>query len=518
MTDAKTASSALTSSEENLKDLAGGALVNFVGKLGRLTKTTFVAVVKLLFGAEILGLYEAAWGAAFALSKIGMYGLHRGVVKEVVEARASGDESAVNRSIGAALGLGLGLSFAVAIISVPAASWIVDNVLPENPTIVPAVRIMVWAIPLLTLAGIFIAATRALRIMRFDVYVTSIGGPLILLAGGAVAGFTGTGLEGLSIAQLVMAAGMCLLALHYFEQNFSLRACVRHMGNLRQWESLHRFSFPVMLLDLLGNVLTRLDIWMIFAYMGAAEAGIYAIARRAASATLKIPQSFDPIFSSIVSDLAYRRDYGELTARLVSVARWSLTVNLALTAVVLFAGDFILSLLGEDTVLGAEALVILCLGMLVYSVFVANEQLLIMSGRQYLSLIDTILWVALNIGLNWWLIPEYGLVGAAIASSVAMNIVNVVRMVQVYIIYDCHPFDWSQLKPLAAATPALAIGFAVVHFLPFGPAVAKTAACAVFLPVYLGGLFALGLDPEDRLLLGQAARRLGWRRRALDAG
>ena len=507
MTDEKSAP-VLSSSADNLTDLAGGAVVNFVGKLGRLTKTTFVAVIKLLFGLEVVGLYETAWGIAFALSKVGMYGLHRGVVKEVVEARASGDGAAAERSIGAALGLGLVLSLVVTIVVAPTATLIVDKFYPQYPTMVPAIQIMVWAIPLLTLTGIFIAATRALRIMRYDVYVTSIAGPLILLAGGAVAGFAGMGLEELSIVQLVMAVGMCLLAGYYFTNCFSLTACLRHMGNLRQWGTLHRFSLPVMILELLANVLTRLDIAMILYFVGAPESGLYAIARRAASATLKIPQSFDPIFSSIVSDLAFRRDYRELGARLVSVARWSLTVNLALTAAVLLAGDVILSLLGDDTVLATDPLVVLCLGMLVYSVFVANEQLLIMSGRQYLSLFDTILWVVLNVGLNLWLIPEHGLVGAAVASSVAMNVVAAVRIVQVYVIYGCHPFDWSQLKPLSSAMLALAVGFGVMKFSPLGPVWAKTAACVAFMPVYLGGLYVLGLDPEDRLLLNRAARRL----------
>ena len=503
---------AIEDSDRNLTDLAGGTLVNFVGKLGRLTKGTFIAAVKVLFGAEIVGLYEVAWGVAFTLSRVGLYGLHRGVVKQVVEARVAEDDEAANRSIGAALGLGTVLSLIVVGVTVAAAPPLLHAVYPDLPTLVPALRIMIWAVPLLTLTGIFIAATRALRIMRFDVYVTSIAGPIILLGAGVLAGVWEAGLIGLSLAQIVMAIGMSLMALYYFERHFSLKACLSHIGTMRQWRVLHGFSFPVMLLELLGNIITRLDILMLAAYAGAAEAGIYAIARRAASATMKLPQSFDPIFSSIVSDLSYRRQYDELSARLVSVARWSLTVNLPVTAVVLLAGDVILSLLGEDTVMGAGALVILCLGMLVYSVFVANEQLLIMSGRQYLCLLDTLLWVGLNAGLNWWLIPDYGLVGAAVVASLTMNLINILRMAQVWVIYRCHSFHWSQLKPIGAAAAALALAYGLKSWLPLEPIWAKVMSCVVFMPVYLGGLFLLRLDPEDRMLLGRVMRRLRlWR-------
>ena len=40
--------------------------------------------------------------------------------------------------------------------------------------------------------------------------------------------------------------------------------------------------------------------------------GVYALARRIASAMLKAPQAFDPIFSSVGEELAVSGRYGEL--------------------------------------------------------------------------------------------------------------------------------------------------------------------------------------------------------------
>lgn len=493
--------------ERDVKDLAGGSLVNLVGKAGRLSKTTFIAVVKLLFGAEVLGLYEVAWGIVSTVGKIGLYGLHRGVLKYVVEARTSGDQSGAARVIGAAMGLGLTVSFVFAAATLPASRWIAHT-LYDDPALAPAIDIMVWTVPLVTLSGIFIAATRALRIMRYDVYVASIGAPLILLAAGGLAGFLGYGLLGLAVAQVVMAIGMCLLSLYYFGRHFSLRACLPHLGDTGRWRTLHSFSFPVMLLEVIGNILLRLDILMLAAYGSPQAAGIYAIAKRIASATLKLPQSFDPIFSSIASDLSFRREYAVLSAHLASVARWSLTMNLVLLGVMLLAGDTILSLLGKDTVMATGALGVLCFGMLAYSIFSATEQLLIMSGRQYLSLVDTLVWLIANVLLNLWLIPTHGIMGAAVATGLAMNLANVLRLVQVYVIYGCHPFDLSQLKPIAAALVAYAAGYGLEAWLPLASLGSKAIACGAFLLVYIGALWQLGLDPQDRMLLGRAVHRL----------
>ena len=202
--------------QRDVRDLARGALVNLVGKLGRLTKSSFAILVKVLFGAEVLGIYEIAWGVVSALGKIGLCGLHRGAMKHIVEARATGDTEKEEGAIGAALAFSLGASFVVVALAMPAAEWLVDlgGTLGQDraariPDLVSAVRIMVCALPFINAAVIFIDTTRALRIMRYDVYVSSVGGPLILLAGACAAGLMGWRLWGLAVAQVLSGFGMC---------------------------------------------------------------------------------------------------------------------------------------------------------------------------------------------------------------------------------------------------------------------------------------------------------------------
>ena len=67
----------------------------------------------MLFGAEVLGLYEMAWAIVSMGGKIGRLGLHRAVVKYVVEARSRGDVEEEARVLGGAFGLGLVVSFLV---------------------------------------------------------------------------------------------------------------------------------------------------------------------------------------------------------------------------------------------------------------------------------------------------------------------------------------------------------------------------------------------------------------------
>jgi len=56
----------------------------------------------------------------------------------------------------------------------------------------------------------------------------------------------------------------------------------------------------------------------------------------------------------------------------------------------------------------------------------------------------------LNIFLNYFLIPKYGIVGAAIATTTSISVVNLIRLGMVLLIMKIHPYKLSYLKPLFA--------------------------------------------------------------------
>ncbi len=516
-TEKTDANSRIDQAHRDVKDLVGGALVNLVGKLGRLSKTSFAFVVMLVFGKEILGAYELVWGIVSTLSKIGLFGLHRGAMKFIVEARTAADADRERKAISVSLLLSTAVGLALVGLTLPAAEWILHIFFygkPEhcgNPLLASTLRIMIWALPFINAAMVLIAATRALRIMRYDVYVSSIVGPLFLLLGALIAGFMDWGLEGLAMTQWLSSTGMCLLALYYFQQHFSLGASLRRLRERLPWKAMAGFSFPIMLGELLGTLLFRLDIFLITYFLGHESlepVAIYSIVRRISSAIQKVAQSFDPIFSSIVSSLAYREHYQQMGARFASIARWSLTINLAFLGVLTLIGDRILALLESDSGAAIGTLVVFCLGMTLYGIFVSSEPLLIMSGRQNLSLINNVFWLLLNLALNYLLIPRYGILGAAIGTSLAMNLMNGVRMLQVYLIYGCHPFSKSLFKPLMAALGGFALSWWLCGHLPFAALATQVVSCICFLATYLCLLLVQGLEQEDRMLLHRLGNRL----------
>ncbi|MDG2465111.1 MAG: polysaccharide biosynthesis C-terminal domain-containing protein, partial [Crocinitomicaceae bacterium] len=47
--------------------------------------------------------------------------------------------------------------------------------------------------------------------------------------------------------------------------------------------------------------------------------------------------------------------------------------------------------------------------------------------------------------LNYFLIPHYGIAGAAISTGVALIVYNLARMIYVYVAFGLHPLEKSQL-------------------------------------------------------------------------
>ncbi|MCY3763609.1 MAG: polysaccharide biosynthesis C-terminal domain-containing protein [Gemmatimonadetes bacterium] len=524
----------------DIRDLAGGALVTFVGKVGRLSRAAFLAVVALFCGLEVVGAYSVAWGFVATVNRVARFGLQRGVVRFLiaggVRRGTQSGQAASGPAVDAALAASL-LIGALASAAVVAALLLATGQVaafyhkPGQLPLQEPLRILAWSAPFVTASWIFLSATRALRIMRYAVYVFSIAGPLLLLAGSLGIALIGGGTEwtspaqqraaqsGFAVAvawvQLGTAAASGVLAARYFGRHFSLR---RSLTSLRgaPVAAMARFSAPVMLADLMVSVLIQLDVLMLGKLVSLTEVGIYSVARRVASSMLKAVQAFDPVFSSVVSELSHLRREEEVARRFVVISRWLLTVNLPIFATLFIVGDSLLGWAGEKWVgeptqlaVGLKILYVLAVGMLLQGTFAIIEPLLAMTGRPGLNTFNNSLWLLANFALNLWFITGFGVVGAAYGATLSMFFVNSLRLLQVWRLHRIRPLDRSQVKPLAAAAAAAGAAWLASAASAPGSLPGVALACATFIAAYGLLLWRMGFEQEDRLLLQRAVSTLG---------
>ena len=172
-------------------------------------------------------------------------------------------------------------------------------------------------------------------------------------------------------------------------------------------------------------------------------------------------------------------------------------------------GDDLLRFFGSDFPAGYTALVILGIGVLTRCGVGSVGTLLVLSGHQNYNAINIAIVTAANIGLNLYLIPRYGVLGAAIATSIALAAINIVGLIEVRILLRIWPYRLSYLKLVLAGAVVLA-GNLLLR--------ANTSELNVFIvigilaasfAIFLGVLALLGFEEEERMLMRRAFARIG---------
>jgi O-antigen/teichoic acid export membrane protein len=164
----------------------------------------------------------------------------------------------------------------------------------------------------------------------------------------------------------------------------------------------------------------------------------------------------------------------------------------------------ILGIFGESFTQGRAVLYVLPLMYVAGALTGPCSAVLTMAGHQRVELLNGVLLVSLNIVLNLLLIPIYGALGAAIAVVIAGTVTNVVQVSLVYTFYGFHPFDRAHRWFVGIA--AFVGGSAIFLGMRLG-LLGRTLVCVTLL-AFLGGLFYLQLDSDERALLRRALGRI----------
>jgi O-antigen/teichoic acid export membrane protein len=369
-------------------------------------------------------------------------------------------------------------------------------------------RALALSIPLLALSRLFGAITDAQKKMQFRVVALSICKPLSALVLFALMLFLGWRLWGAVVAYLLSAA-LAMGVAFYFVRTYFIGGHFARITPRYELRSLAVFSLPLFLLSVLQRTTNQLEIY-ILGLLGAAEAvGIFNVAASTAALSTIALVSLNAIFAPLISDLYSRGQSTELEGLLKLATRWSILFSTpALLIVCLFAKP-ILAVFGSDFTAGAASLVILSAGQFMNGATGPVGVTLSMSGYSGLNLLNTVAVLGCNLVLDLFLIPKFGLVGAALGSSLSLAGVNLLRLLEVHFVVGLNPYDRKSAKPLLAGLIATGLVWLLKSVWITGPGIWPLAVgLSAFGLFYLLGLFGLGLDDQDWLVLRSGARRL----------
>ncbi|HNE27914.1 MAG: lipopolysaccharide biosynthesis protein [Saprospiraceae bacterium] len=184
--------------------------------------------------------------------------------------------------------------------------------------------------------------------------------------------------------------------------------------------------------------------------------GVYAIAAFIGSA-IDIPTK--SLYSASVSSVAQylaEDKHDELDNLYKKVSINLLTVGLLLFGSVWISVDSFYALLpnGQELVEGKYVLLIIGLSRLVEMTSSLNNYLIYYSRYYTWSLLSLCVLAVANIGFNLWLIPRWGITGAAMATLLSIFCNNAVNLALVWLKFRLQPFSRLTLRAIGLASAA----------------------------------------------------------------
>lgn len=261
-------------------------------------------------------------------------------------------------------------------------------------------------------------------------------------------------------------------------------------------KEIYSFIRPIALSNVISVISARLDILLVGALLSSHSVGIYALSLQTAAIMAIVLQGIEMIyvarFSSIIGSDSIERlrhDYAQSLKYCLLIGG---PVFIFLSG---FASDVLL-LFGEEYMEGAKVLVILCVAQLINLATGSANAILVMSGKTRLVLANSVALALVMITFIPGLTSYYGLVGAAIGVAIAQSLVNIIRVVQVFLVTQTHPYMRYNVKLMIAivvifTTTSLANQYALI-VLP----ILIALACVV-----------VGLDTPEQQIIRELIRK-----------
>jgi O-antigen/teichoic acid export membrane protein len=214
------------------------------------------------------------------------------------------------------------------------------------------------------------------------------------------------------------------------------------------------------------------------------------------------------MLNPFIAELVYAGETARLNALLQTATRWLIVASVPVYLVLLLVPDVVLSIYDEAYAVSASSLVLLTAGQIVNTICAPAMRLIPMSGRSLLNLGNALAALALSALLCWFFIPRWGAWGASLATATSLTLWSSWRVVEVWWLLGCFPFDRRAGGLLALA----ATGWALVRW-GVGPEhpLLRIGGTAVVILVFLIVAFTAARSPEDEAVLGRV--RAGLRRR-----
>jgi O-antigen/teichoic acid export membrane protein len=459
-------------------------------------------------GATDYGLYVLAISASSLFAGISLLGTDDAMVRYVAIRVGRDDPDGVAGTLQIGLGVavagGLVMGLVLFLLAEPIATGLF-----ERPEFAVVLRFFAFVVPFLSLSNTLLGMARGFK--RMDAAAISQNGvqSVVRLVLMVLLAVTGTlSLYPASIAFGVADIAASLALIHFLNREFPLRHVLRP-GARRDLRAIFGFALPLWLSGLMRQFRHNIQNVMLGVMATVSNVGIFAVAGRINTVSDVATNSVYVAARPAMAQLHDRKDRGPLQELYAATTRWTLTANIPFFLPMVLIPQSLLLIFGEQFTAGEEALVILACATMVNAATGTCQGMLDMTGHTGVKLVNTIVNTLLLVGVGIWAIPRWDVVGAAAASFVAVTIVNLGSLAEVWVLERLWPYDRTFIKPVVAGVLGLLGGLALRAWMPIERPLPALIQASVVVAGYVGLLLALGMEPQDRAIVDRGLLRIG---------
>lgn len=474
------------------KELKKGALVNFVGVVGKMAAPAFLVSVNRLYGPEIFGFFITANIAIEIIIAFLTSGFKDGALIFVARFADSKEEHEdLYVSLSNSFLWSVGISGIVLFLYVSFGDNLLEKVYGDEFTEGLSImfRIMIYSIPIMAFEKVVLAATQGLKIMKYEALSNGWLRPLALLVFSIVFWFIDASESGMAFAYLATQILLFLVSLYIFSRELSWKGLFHSFRKFRIDKELLDFAIPQNINMTLNRFITGIDVLMLPAFgFGPAAVGFYGAGSMLIREIRSVKFIFSSAFAPHIVRLHRQSKFEELSHHFSKTAAWIATIAIPIILLMAIFKDYLLVFIhpeyGGDSTFMYYLLPIPYL----FCSFSLAGNVVSMTGHSKLTLMNSVIVASTNTVLNLVLIPGYGIVGAAIASSVAMFILNGFEVVEAKVVANTKFYLKDILRPhLAGLSAAGAFVILMQSFTWFSASVTGEISLAVVTV----GIFAL---------------------------
>jgi O-antigen/teichoic acid export membrane protein len=456
------------------------------------------------FGLYSLGLVILQGGAILAL-----FGLNNGALKYISAYLALNDKRKVKGTIIQVILFPLIFGSIISVFVFLFSSFIANFF--GKPELSPVIKVFSLGIPLFALMQSSEAVTRSFKTVRYKVLGEKILKPFLNFLFVFVLYLLGYRLLGMAFAFVLSVLITVLFIISGIKKIFPLIS-LKNIAPEFETRKLFSTSSSLMLIYVIIFLLHWIDISMVGYFLASEDVGIYQVAVKVSSLVLMSLAALNAIFIPTISSLYHKEEKEKLSSVFKTVTRWGLFLGLLILLVLVVSPKEIMMIFGSGFVLGISSLLILCFGQLIYVGIGSSGNMLIMTGKEKIETLNDIGVLILDVVLNLILIPKYGILGAAIATAFCLAVLNILRVLEVYLLFKVHPFSIKSFKGILSALFAFIIAFPLKYyfFSDFHYLIDLFLTSFVILISFSLFLIFFKFEKEDKFILKKIKERLNF--------